>query len=306
MTDETAPDANPGTNIFIGSKGLRAGWGALAFVILVVALSAAVVIALQVWHLVKMPHMEGHTLTPELVFFQDGSSAAVLIIATLAMIALEKRSPSQLGFGLAGFVPRMILGLVMGFGALSAVVGILYLCHAIVIDKIALTGGAALASAGLWGIAFLLVGISEEMMFRGYLQQTIARGLNFRVAALIVNALFVLAHTGNAGENPLGLLQVFVAGILLSWSIWRTGTMWWAIGFHTAWDWAQSFFYGVPDSGFNSTGTFLVAHPVGPDWLSGGSAGPEGSVVATGVLILTGVLIAMLAPKQDVKLDVRW
>lgn len=306
MTDATTPDDKPATNVFMGSKGLRAGWGALAYFILVIMLSAALVIALQVWHLVKMPHMEGHTLTPVLVFFQDGTSAAVLIVATVIMVLAEKRSPGQLGFGMANFLPRMLLGLVMGFGALSAVVGILYLCHALVIDKIALTGTPAMVSAGMWSIAFVLVGISEEMMFRGYLQQTLARGMNFRIAALILNALFVLAHKGNAGENPLGLIQVFVAGILLSWSIWRTGTMWWAIGFHAAWDWAQSFFYGVPDSGFTSTGTFLVAHPAGPEWLSGGSAGPEGSVVATGVLIVTGVLIAMFAPKQDVKLDMKW
>ena len=60
--------------------------------------------------------------------------------------------------------------------------------------------------------------------------------------------LLLLAYF-HSGENPVGLFRVFLVGVVFTLALWRTGSLWWAIGFHMAWDWAQSFLYGVPDSG---------------------------------------------------------
>jgi hypothetical protein len=74
-------------------------------------------------------------------------------------------------------------------------------------------------------------------------------------------------------------------------ALWRTGSLWWGIGFHTAWDWSQSFLFGVPDSGILVAGRLAQTHPVGNGIWSGGSAGPEASLF---VLPIMGVaLLAM-------------
>jgi membrane protease YdiL (CAAX protease family) len=82
----------------------------------------------------------------------------------------------------------------------------------------------------------------------------------------------------------LGILQVIATGLLFSLMIRRTSNLWFAIGFHAAWDWAETFFYGTSESGLLGTGRFLNTSVQGPNWLTGGSARPEGSIFALVVL----------------------
>jgi membrane protease YdiL (CAAX protease family) len=142
----------------------------------------------------------------------------------------------------------------------------------------------------------LAVSISEELAFRGYWLFTFARRLRFWPAALFTSAIFGVAHLGNPGENFLGILQVVVTGLLFCLMIRRTGTLWFALGFHAAWDWAETFFYGTPDSGLIGVGHYLNTSSHGPNWLTGGSAGPEGSIFAFLVLFLCALLIHLRFP----------
>jgi membrane protease YdiL (CAAX protease family) len=145
-------------------------------------------------------------------------------------------------------------------------------------------------------LVFLFVGLVEEYAFRGYLQFTLTRGLvsvgnpisrrharaiAFWLASAVTSALFLLAHTHNGGENKLGLLQVFVVGIIFVTALWRTGSLWWAIGFHMAWDWAQSFLYGVPDSGSLMQGRLFATHALGNPLFSGAPMGRKGACSAS-------------------------
>jgi hypothetical protein len=82
-------------------------------------------------------------------------------------------------------------------------------------------------------------------------------------------------------------------------SLWRTGSLWWAIGFHTSWDWAQSFLYGVPDSGLIAQYHLLATHPVGKPILSGGSTGPEGSIFIVAILVLISLIILFTLPRTQ-------
>ena len=79
-------------------------------------------------------------------------------------------------------------------------------------------------------------------------------------------------------------------------SLWRTGSLWWAIGFHTSWDWAQSFLYGVADSGLMIQHHLLATHPVGRPILSGGTTGPEGSIFIVAILGVIILIILLTLP----------
>jgi len=103
-------------------------------------------------------------------------------------------------------------------------------------------------------------------------------------------------NLGNPNENVIGILQVVVIGLLFCLMIRRTGTLWFALGFHAAWDWAETFFYGTPDSGLLGVGRYLNTSVQGPKWLTGGSAGPEGSVIAFLVLLLCALLVHLRFP----------
>lgn len=72
-------------------------------------------------------------------------------------------------------------------------------------------------------------------------------------------------------------------------SFWYTKSLWWAVGAHAGWDWGQSYFYGTADSGLIAQGRFLNSRPVGNTLWSGGTAGPEGSVLVVPLLVLIAV-----------------
>jgi hypothetical protein len=86
-------------------------------------------------------------------------------------------------------------------------------------------------------------------------------------------------------------------------SIWRTGSLWCAVGIHAAWDWGQSFLFGVANSGTMNQHRLLATHPQGPAILSGGTTGPEGSILVVGVLALGIVIVVFTLPKGRYQAD---
>jgi hypothetical protein len=90
--------------------------------------------------------------------------------------------------------------------------------------------------------------------------------------------------------------------LVFSLSLWRLGHLWWAIGFHMSWDWAESYFYGTPDSGAVSVGRLMEAHPHGALLLSGGATGPEGSVWAGVIILLAAILVWTTQPYRGIQI----
>jgi membrane protease YdiL (CAAX protease family) len=159
-------------------------------------------------------------------------------------------------------------------------------------------GGVALAGlrivkfAGFWAVLFLVVAAFEEFLFRGYSQFTLARSFGFWPAALLLSALFGSVHLGNKGEAWTGALGAAIIGLFWCFTLRRTGSLWFALGMHAAWNWGETFLYSVPNSGIVEPGHLLRSSFHGSRWLTGGSVGPEGSV-------LLFVLVALMWPVFD-------
>jgi CAAX protease family protein len=115
----------------------------------------------------------------------------------------------------------------------------------------------------------------------------------FWQAAWLTSTFFGYFHTFNKGETWIGIFSAAAIGFVFCVSVRLTGSAWWAIGFHAAWDWAQTFFYGTADSGLQPNGHFLSSNPVGAALWSGGSDGPEGSLLVIPVilLVLAGLIL---------------
>ena len=224
--------------------------------------------------------------------------AFFVALATWIVSRMEKRPLSDYGIPPRGiFGLRFWEGALWGFAMLSAIVLVLRALGHFQIDSVALAGRALLRYAVGWGAVFLAVAVHEEFAFRGYWLFAFARFRGFWRAALFTSLIFGAAHLFNPGENVLGILQVVAIGLVFCLMIRRTGTLWFALGFHAAWDWAETFFYGTPDSGLLGVGRYLNTSVQGPKWLTGGSAGPEGSVVAFLVIMLCALLVHLRFPK---------
>ncbi len=219
-------------------------------------------------------------------------------LATWIVSRMEKRPLDDYGLPVRqAFGTNFWEGTIWGFAMLSAILLILSVSGHFRIDSTALAGNAVFRSALGWGAAFLAVAVNEELAFRGYLLFIVSRRIRFWPAAILLSIAFGAAHLGNHGENVLGILQVVAIGLLFCLMIRRTGTLWFAIGFHAAWDWAETFFYGTPDSGLLGSGRFLNSSVHGPSWLTGGVAGPEGSIFSFVIIILCAALIHLRFPK---------
>jgi len=252
------------------------------------------ILSITAFHLPTI--MKQLALQTELPF--EGVQALSVLLATFVVSRVARRPMGDFGLpGRQAFGLRFWEGAVWGFAMLSTVVLVLHFLGDFQITGVALSRNKALIYALGWGAGFLFVGIYEECFFRGFFLFALARRFTFWPAALILSALFAAAHLANSGENLFGILQVFVVGMLFCFTIRRTGSLWFAIGLHASWDWAQTFFYGTPDSGLLGVGHFLNSTAAGPKWLSGGSAGPEGSVLALFVLLLSAALINLRFPK---------
>ena len=311
LSGRPSPPEPPSTlhHILFGSEGLRAGWS----IVLFLALYASLWRCLQpLSHaLLRAQPIHGGLLTARQTLDLEGAAIVALLIAMWLLARLERRRATAYGFAPENRARYFFGGLMWGVALLSLLVFLLRACHLLVFDA-RLLNGAAIAHDGLlWLAAFLLVALKEELFSRGYLQFTLARGLRsiyrwvfgaryanalgFWTAALALSYLFGAGHSGNTGESPIGLLSAGLFGLLFCFSLWRTGSVWWAIGFHTAWDWAQSFLYGVPDSGLVARGHLFATHAVGSPWLSGGVTGPEGSVLFLPVAVVAvGVMVVSL------------
>ena len=125
-----------------------------------------------------------------------------------------------------------------------------------------------------------------------------AAGVGFWPAAAGLSAAFGALHLFNGGEDKIGALSVFVIGMFFCLTLWRTGNLWFAVGLHAAFDWGETFLFSVPDSGIVAPGHLLNSSFHGPAWLTGGTVGPEGSVMAFVVVGLAAAAFVLVYPKN--------
>lgn len=269
----------------LGRYGVRAGWRALAFAGLFIAGSEGLE---AVW-----PHSTSlGDLLPLPLLAREAVLLVIVITATLLLGRLERRTLGD--YGLPPLTDSRVLGgLGSGFGAATLLVGTLAALGVLQVSLAPLPLGQALLTGLEWGLVFLVVALFEELLLRGYLQATLARSIGFWPAAVLLSLLFALAHARNSGETPLGLVAVAGFGLFFCYTLRATGNLWMAIGFHAAWDWAQSYFYGVPDSGVHVAGHLFATSANGPTWLSGGTVGPEGSILVFAALGASATLIRL-------------
>ena len=293
------------SSIFFGRDGLRAGWSILLYVVLLVGLGFLANLEIH-WFVSRFhlstPGKKVGEVHPPLMIWAEANILLVVVVATAFMAWLERRRVAFYGLIGIGRVRQFLIGMVSGFGFLSLLVGILVATHHLYLSREHAPLGQTFGYAAAWALCFFLVGMTEELMLRGYLLFTLARGIWFWPAAFVLAALFGFLHKGNPGESPVGLLAAALIALVFSLSLWRLGHLWWAIGFHTAWDWAESYFYGTADSGTVSYGRLMHAHPSGSLLLSGGATGPEGSAWILLIVILAALFVWATQPYRGIQL----
>jgi membrane protease YdiL (CAAX protease family) len=272
-----------GVETFVGSQRLRSGWKAVLFVSILVMSHLSTRPMLD--RIAPSPSLESVPLNIEA--FRYSWYVFLVFATTWVMARIERRSVFSYGFSSTGRLSRLLTGAGCGFLSLSVLVGALWLHGSLAFDNVTLPGGFLICvRAAEAGIIFLLVGLVEESVFRGYLQFTLTRAIGFWWAALIVSAAFGMGHAHKSMETPFGLMGIGLGALLFTLSLWYTRSLYWAVGFHAAWDWGHDFFYGWVEP---IPGHLMTTRAIGNPLWSGGTAGAEASVM---ILPLFALLVA--------------
>jgi len=298
------PPAEQRYTAFRGPNGIRAGWRVLIYLAICAALFFVLLFGIG---LVAPRHdLRVTQLTPLGTGIGEGFAFLLAALAALIMARIERRR-----FGVYGLPARSAFrgdfwtGGLVGFGSISLVLLGIFTLHGFRITGVAMQGNTIPVAAVEWGLAFLLVGLAEEFSFRGYLQYTLTTGMGFWPSAALLSVLFAVAHAWNRGESRPGLISIVGFALLFCLFLERRGTLWLAVGFHTGWDWGQTFFYGVPDSGLPAYYNLFNCSFHGPAWLTGGTVGPEASVFTPIVLAIVALLFAQVSREVRYQADAR-
>jgi len=244
----------------------------------------------------------GHEVSPvsprrlvavELALFAGAFSAAWI------MSLLEKRPFGDYGLPRSKAFGKLFwLGVLFGLAEISVVVGAMAALGAYHFGSVALLEQQVVRWLFFWAAFFLLVGLYEEFAFRGYVQFTLSQGLGFWPAALVLSVAFGIVHIFNLGETFAGIGGIVLTGLFWCFTLRRTGSLWFAVGMHASFDFGETFLYSVPDSGVIFPGHLSNATLAGPAWITGGTAGPEGSIFDFVALLLFFYLIHRLFPQS--------
>lgn len=284
---------------------LRSGWRVLAFTLLLIVVVLFLTILLGLVgalipplgrFLVQAEHANEATSIGLIYFAVDHSiSLASALLATWACArVLEQRSLSSAGYRLhKGWVRDFGLGWLLGLATLSLAVAISAIAGKAHVWPSTHTAGAALK----WFLVpfglFLIAAAWEEVMIRGFPFQALAHNLGPAAALAITSVIFGLLHLRNPDATTLSTINTILAGVWLGVAYLKTRSLWLATALHFAWNFATAFVFGLPVSGVTS----LSQQPLisvgggGPVWLTGGSYGPEGGVVATIAFIASTLVI---------------
>lgn len=239
--------------------------------------------------------------SPVLLWLQLLEECLLLVAALVPALFFAKLEGRWFGtYGLparGAFGKEFWLGAIWGLAAITLLLLVMRGVGVFHFGSLALHGLRVLKFAAFWGAVFLVVGLYEDFLFRGYSLFTLAEAIGFWPAAILLSFAFGFIHLQNNGESWVGALGASCIGLFFCLTLRRTGTLWFAVGMHTSWDWGESFLYSVPDSGQVAPGHLLRSSFHGSRWLTGGSVGPEGSLfVFVGIALLWAVFDRVYPP----------
>jgi len=270
--------------VFVGPLGVRAGWKVLLFFLIFVAIAFAF---RPIIRLEGKP-TPGAPIPPDIALLHEFLGTVAMLLATYILARFIDRKPwAYFGIPLRNaFRSTFWVGAATGLGALALQLELMHLGGWFDFGAVQLHGWAIVEYGSVWAVMFFFVGATEEGMLRGYVQRVTTDGFrrlpgnwSFWTAAIIFSLVFASGHLSNPGENKFGIVMVFIDGMAMCFSLWRTGDLWWAIGNHAAWDWGQTFLFGTPNSGMHGADALMKPAFHGPVLLAGGTDGPEGSLL---------------------------
>lgn len=234
------------------------------------------------------------------------SFAFISLLIFFRVKVIEKRSLSSIGFNKNNWLKKYSLGFLIGLVMMSIIVLILLLFGYITVEKnpIQPVGVSAISSVLVILFGWIIQGATEEIVTRGWLLNVLSTKYNIGVGLLISSTLFGLMHLTNPNVNYIAVINIILVGLFYGLYVIKTNDLWAVCGMHSAWNFAQGNIFGFEVSGLDiSVGTLIDLNLVENDFITGGVFGPEASIVATFVLLLSIIILLFINNTNLLKIN---
>lgn len=273
-----------------GLGQIRSGWIiSIAFIVMLLAQFAFMTPGILVFYLVEstnnLASLDKYPWITLLI--QGGGTAGAICVTFLVWRYLNKGTITTIGF--RGSIKDLGFGLFLGAISITVIFFILLFTGNITLVNSMLEPEFTVYTITFL-LMFILVGIFEEMFFRGYVMSTMASRGNQKWMIYVVSALlFSIVHGTNPNVSILGLINIALVGILFAYMFDVTNSLWLPIGYHITWNYFQGNVFGFAVSGTTPYGIYHVKTSTGNELLTGGAFGLEGGLLAT-ILIILGFI----------------
>lgn len=234
-----------------------------------------------------------------ILYYELFSFVFILLLFIFWVKVIEKNSLSTLGFVKKNWLKYLGWGILISLLQMG-VIALVYQVGGIgTFELNELSLEPILFILGLFPF-WLLQGGTEEVATRGWLLTRIAARTNLPLAIAISSSLFGILHMGNAGVTFLSVLNIILDGVLAGLLFIYTDSIWLVVAQHGTWNYVQGNLLGFQVSGTGADASiFSFTMGTGPDWLTGGAFGAEGSIITTLVLLVSLVIVYRLGERKE-------
>jgi len=216
-------------------------------------------------------------------------------LVLLAWVRLvERRSLATIGLVGGRGARTLLRGVAIGLASSCAVVAAIWLAGGYSASSFAkaFSSPGALLKIGFLLVCFVVQSSVEEILFRGWLLSGVAPKLNLGLGVALSSMVFTLLHFDPGQHWSFLLTTILFSLFACAWSL-KTGNVWGVMGWHAGWNWLLGVGFEVPVTGLDVRLPALLVKltPIGPDSLTGGTQGPEGSYFCC--LFLAGAAVIL-------------
>jgi uncharacterized protein len=277
--------------VFDDQGQVRAGWRVLFYLLLCALGSAALLAGYMPIAASLFPAATNASRLDQIAPYALICAAAIL--AAFIMLRLFDKLPLRtLGYSIhirTGV--EVAQGILLAFIMISFLFGIEWIAGCVSLSWTGFHAGRLLLMLAYYLAFFGLSSAMEELLARGYAFQVLVQGVGKTGAVCISAMFFSLGHFNNPHVDVIALLNTILAGIWLSIAYLKTRSLWLPTSLHMTWNLTLGFIYGYPVSGVAVPDAMIKLSQRGSAWITGGSYGPEGGVLSTGILIAATLLL---------------
>ena len=234
-----------------------------------------------------------------LLYYELSSFVIILFLFIFWVKVIEKNALSSLGFVKRNWLKYLAWGILMSLVQMGVIALVYQLSGIGSFELNELSLEPILFILGLFPF-WLLQGGTEEVATRGWLLTRIAARANLPLAIAISSSLFGFLHLGNSGVTFLSVLNIVLDGVLAGLLLVYTDSIWLVVAQHGTWNYVQGNLLGFQVSGTGADASFFsFTMGSGPDWLTGGEFGAEGSLITTIVLLVSLVIVYRLGERRE-------